>query len=109
VAPPGAAIPAAFRRALRDHAHTRLGVILSLLCPPDIRVPTSRSSAHPAAAPGATTWQSSWRNTATPDCPSDAVLVAPVAGVGEIDIGRLVWPKKRRHSSPPAAAGVRVL
>jgi hypothetical protein len=52
VAPPGAAIPAAFRRALRDHAHTRLGVILSLLCPPDIRVPTLSIECAPCGRAG---------------------------------------------------------
>jgi hypothetical protein len=61
VAPPGAAIPAAFRRALRDHAHTRLGVSYHSYVPPTSASLPSRSSAHPAAAPGATTWQSSWR------------------------------------------------
>ena len=30
----------------------------------------------------------------------DAVVVALVSRFGEIDIGRLVWPKKRRHLSP---------
>ena len=52
MAPPGAAIPAAFRRALRDHAHTRLGVILSLLCPPDIRVPTLSIECAPCGRAG---------------------------------------------------------
>jgi hypothetical protein len=38
----------------------------------------------------------------------DAVLIALVSRLGEIDIGRLVWLKKRRHS-PPAAHAVAAL
>jgi hypothetical protein len=35
----------------------------------------------------------------------DAVLVALLSRLGEIDIGRLVWLKKRRHLSPRDACG----
>ena len=107
VAPPGAAIPAAFRRALRDHAHTRLGVhIIDSYVPPGHPRPYLSIECAPCGRAGryCATWQSSWRNKRRDarSASSDAVPVAPCGGkaLGEIDIGRLVWPKKRRHSSP---------